>query len=174
MRDLKVKFFIGLSTTFLLFLMNFVAAADPLVNDITIDPQNPEPVSDITITADISSKNISKVNLTISACNDDICFSDLTQKVEMTLNSEGNYQAQITLNDSEGKANNIKYLFEITLDNGTEYRLSDPSSWKTYLNLVTNDDKDANGSEDGGIPGFEFVFVLVALYINTLFYYKKR
>lgn len=171
MRDFKIKISIGFIIVFVLFSMNFIVVANPVINNVTTNPENPEPVSTVTITADISGENISRVNLTISACNDDICFTDLTQKVEMTLNSQGKYQAKITLNDSKGKADHIKYLFEITLYNGTEYRHSDPS-WKADIKLGTTSDNDDAG--DNSTPGFEFIFVLVALFISLLTYYKKR
>jgi len=174
MRDPKLIFFTVLSLIFILFLTSFAVAADPVVNNIIVNPENPNSVSTFTVSADISGEGISRVNLTISGCNEDVCFTDLTQNVEMDLKSQGKYEAEITFNDPDEKANNIKYLFEIALENGTEYRFSDPS-WKTYVNIDDNEDNGVNDqADDNSTPGFEFIFVLVALFISLLLYYKKR
>ena len=175
MRDLKVYFFTILLLIFILNSASFVALGDPVVNEITVDPENPDSISTFTVTANISGENISKVNLTITGCSDTQCFADLMQKVEMDLTPHGKFQAEISFNDPKEKANNIKYEFEITIKDGTEYRLNDPS-WKTYINLDTNENNGVtdNQTDDNNTPGFELSFVLIALFISFLIYYKKR
>ena len=101
-----------------------------------------------------------------------LCFTDLTQKVDMFLNEEGKYQAEIKLKYSEGRADHIQYLFKIALENGTEYHLSE-NSWKTYLDLGEDDTQDDN-VEDDNTPGFELIFVMIAIFIGLLHLKKKR
>jgi hypothetical protein len=158
-----------------IFLFSFIVvmnsiSAEPEVNSITITPENPEPGSDVTIIADISGENISIVNLTITHCDDQGCY--VNQKTNMVLNPIGKYQAEMTLKDS-GVADHIQYQFKIVLNNGTEHYLSE-ESWKTYFAADDeNGDSDENGP-DNDTPGFELMFLLVAIFISYLLYNKKR
>ena len=176
MKYSKAKVLAALNFLFIFNLIGFVVSADPVVNNLTIYPETIDSTSTFTVSVNISGEDISIVNLTISGCNEDVCFTDLTQNIEMNLNSQGEYEAQISFSDPDEKANIIKYLFEITLEDGTEYRFSDPS-WKTYINV--NQNIDGNGettqkTDDNNTPGFDLIFVLLALFISFLVYYKKR
>jgi hypothetical protein len=153
--------------------MSVGVIAKPTVNSITTIPENPKPLSTVTIIADISGENISRVNLTISECDENACY--INQKVDMVLNPDGKYQAEITLKDSENRADHLQYLFKIALENGSEYPLSD-NSWKTYLDLSSNDNKNNNEDDTGSddTPGFEILFVMIAIFIGLLYYKKKR
>lgn len=153
--------------------MNVCIAAEPTINNITTVPESPAPLSTITIIADISGEDISKVNLTVSECNDTACF--LNQKVNMALNQDGKYEAQITLKDSEGRANHLQYLFKVALEDGTEYHLSE-DLWKVYLDLGENGGENNNEDDNGedGTPGFELLFLFIAIFISFLYYNKKR
>lgn len=173
MRDISRIIGTILCILLVLFLLNINVAAKPTVNNITTIPENPEPLSDVTIIVDISGENISTVNLTISGCNETLCFTDLTQRVTMFLNQDGKYQAEITLKDSEGRADHIEYYFKIALENGTEYYLSE-NSWKTYLDLGEDNDLNNDDVADDSTPGFELIFVMLAIFIGLLHLKKKR
>ncbi len=137
-----------------------ITAAEPLLESFTIDPEEPAPLSDITVTADIGGEGITAVVVHIKECNQDqgICFSE--QSTEMSELETGKFQAQFTL--KEDNADYIQYYFDITID-GEEVRLLD-DAWTIDLLVETNDNT----------PGFEFMALITAIGMGFVLFRKKR
>lgn len=159
----------------ILFLGLFIStvSADPTVNHITTNPDIPKPESTVTIIANISGENISKVRLSLSECNHEtgLCYEN--QNVEMALNSEGEYEGEFTLEDSLSRTDHLQYVFVVT-DNGADYQLTD-DSWRTDLDLENSViTPNVDNGEDNGSPGFELVIVLIAVFISLIFLKRKR
>jgi hypothetical protein len=140
------------------------AAAEPVLESFTIDPVEPTPLSDITVTANIQGEDITSVVVHIKECNQNqgVCFSE--QSGEMNYLEPGKYQAQFTLVETE--ADYIQYYFDIIID-GEEVRLDE--TWTIDLLVNSNDN---NG--DNGTPGFEFVILIASIGVGVLFFRKKR
>jgi len=140
------------------------AAAEPVLESFTIDPEEPTPLSDITVTADIGGEGITVVVVHIKECNQDqgICFSEQSRKMNDL--EPGKFQAQFTLKEKE--ADYIQYYFDITID-GEEVRLDE--TWTIDLLVDSNDN---NG--DNGTPGFEFIILITAIGAGFLLFRKKR
>lgn len=173
MKIMQNKIVLFMIIMFIFSFMNVTVLAEPTVNNIYTVPENPEPQSSVAIIADISGEDISSVNLSVSECNYDTgqCYEN--ERYEMTLNSEGKYETQITLEDTKDRTDHIQYKVTV-IDNDVEYSFTD-ESLITDLDLSSNN-ADSNGEENntGDTSGFEFIFVLVALFISLLIYYKKR
>ena len=162
--------FVGLCAMF-----SNVNAADPSVISVETNPESPEPESTVTVTANITGDEISSVNLTVSECTDEgdnvACFA--FQTVKMSLNSDGFYEANFTLKDAEGRSNHIKYELTV-ISNDTSFDFTD-SSFRADLSEAPGDNNTTpTKEEDKGIPGFEIVFVLMALIIGLFLFKQKR
>ena len=165
------------SATFAILIvlgLSFVngVTAQPTVNIISIEPEEPTIDSDFTVTANFSWTNITSVNLTVQPCSKDICFVDVWS-TEMT-ETNGKYIGTVQL-DKEG-AIYVQYKFEVIAE-GNSYSLDYQDSWKTYLKLDNGDGNNGDGTsenKDNGTPGFELLFLLTALSIVTYVIKRKR
>jgi len=153
-----------------MYLMTFgmIVAADPTLESFSIDPEEPAPLSDITVTADIGGEGITAIIVHIKECNDRpeypvVCF--INQEITMSEVETGKFTASLTL--QEERANYIQYYFDITI-NGEEVQLID-DSWTIDLLVDSNDN---NG--DNGTPGFEFMVLITAIGLGFVLFRKKR
>jgi hypothetical protein len=142
--------------------------ADPTVDEITTEPTKPTPLSTVKVIATITGENIISVKLTVAECDDESCFLS-HPSIEMNMNENGKYEAELTLEDDKNRANHIQYQFTIN-DNGTEYPLTN-ENWKTYLNLQNTGDGGSNGNDT---TGFEILTLFIAIIIGIFIYKKKR
>jgi len=152
----------------ILFTSINVIAVDPTLESFSIDPEEPAPLSDITVTADIGGEGITAVIVHIKECNDRpeypvVCF--INQEITMSEVETGKFTASLTL--QEERANYIQYYFDITI-NGEEVQLID-DSWTIDLLVDSNDN---NG--DNGTPGFEFMVLITAIGLGFVLFRKKR
>lgn len=150
----------------ILFTSINVIAVDPTLESFSIDPEEPAPLSDITVTADIGGEGITAVIVHIKECNkaQGVCF--IQQNGTMTELETGKFQAQFTL--KEDKADYIQYYFDITI-NGEETRLDE--TWTIDL-LVDSNNNTSNG--DNGTPGFELIILIIAIGVGFILFRKKR
>lgn len=140
--------------------------AEPVVEDVTIDPEEPEPLDTVTITATITSEDdIEEVTLKIKECKADLCWTPVTY--DMILDN-GNYTATHEL--EYAAATYFGYSFIIT-SNGN---ITETEFVNVTLKLDSGNGDTNGGDEDGGIPGFELVPLLVAILIGVLLLRRKR
>ena len=151
----------------LCFLSSNVTAET--IIDVYIEPDEPTPASQITITASISTENeIDKVYVEIQECKDDLCF----QKENLTMTKvNNNYQKQYQLLRDE--ATYFKYSIAILFDDGTWYN----QTQKTDVTLKLD---STNGGTNGGdnkynkTPGFELFLLITVISLVVLLFRKKR
>ena len=141
--------------------------AETIIN-IDIEPDEPEPASQITITADISSeKDINKVYIEIQECKEDLCF----QKENITMTKvNSNYQKNYQLQKDE--ATYFKYSIAILFTDGTWYNQTE----KTEITLKpasNNGGTNDGDGEDKNTPGFELILLITAISLLILIR-KKR
>ena len=151
-----------------LCLLNNNVLAETII-DVNIKPDEPEPASQITITAEISSeKDTDKVYIEIQECKEDLCF----QNVNLTMTKvNGKYQKQYQLLKDE--TTYFKYSIAVLFDDGSWYNQTDKT--KVTLKLDSNNGGTNNGDgEDNGIPGFELILLITAISLIILVFRKKR
>jgi len=154
------------------FLLSNVVSADPTVDSVETVPESPKPLSTFTVLATITGENIISVKVSISECADgppEVCYIP-HMNIPMTLNADGKYEAEVTLTGTQESIDHVQYQFDIN-DDGEEYSVKD---LKTYLDVQAGNGNTNGGGGDNGSPGFELVFVLVAVMIGVLLYRKKR
>lgn len=140
-----------------LCLFTFCIKADPVVNDITLNPADPSPKSTITFTVTITGDEIDEVNLILQECNEELCFQKINQT--MTKLESGKYQTSVTL--SKSSATYIQYWVE-TKESGLWFG-SDADLIKK--NLKVNQDDS---------PGFELLVFFISIIILIFIIKKKR
>ena len=153
--------------------------ADPVVNDITLDPSVPAPLATVTFMANISGEDITSVYINIKECKDDFCYIDsLNESMELDEES-GEYQATVTLTKSD--VNNIEYWLEVE-SGGAWFDFSDDFV-QLFLDVPedgddgddgTNGDTDGSSTDSDDTPGFELVALFVGLAILVFIMRRKR
>jgi len=154
-------------------LFVITAAADPVV-DVSFDPLEPEPLSIVTFTVDITSGDtIDKVYIRIGECNHGICF--VVENESMLLDGD-NYSIDFTLKHSD--ATYFSYSLEIK-SAGSWYK-TEETNVTLKINTSNGEDKDngntgnADKEDDAGLPGFEILIFIAALFIALIFFRRKR
>lgn len=147
-----------------IFLSVPIVLSKPTVQQITLQPKNPPPLSNINFTAEIkNNESIEEVNLIVEECKEGFCY--LGKNVSMKKTNPDIFQKEASLeyNDST----EIKYHLEIKTDN--EWYKTDIVTKE--LTASSGDGKSDNQTNDA--PGFEAVFILTAM-IGLSFLIKKR
>ncbi|UCF13062.1 MAG: hypothetical protein JSW06_02085 [Thermoplasmatales archaeon] len=153
-----------------LYFSSANVVADPVVENISIDPTNPAPLSTITITANIDGENITNVNLSVGECNKTAGVCYVYHQITMTEKTEGQYTAELTLEKS--KASYISFAFDITYDGETK-KLED-DSWDVDLSIESGNGDTTNGGDGDSVPGFEIIYFLITISIGILVHRNKR
>ncbi len=171
MKNLRNISIVSIIFLCLFFSMNS-ASAQISLEDISIDPVEPEPQSTITITATFSNYDeVTNVNIKVKECRDVVpvvCFSE--QNKTMVGEGSGVYTVTLTLNEEQ--ATYIQYSFEVSSGDTFE-TLSDEDNWK--YDLKTSTDNGGNGgSDDNNTPGFEILVALAAIAILSIIIKRKR
>ena len=151
-----------------LLTVNIIALAEPVVGDVTLDPSNPAPQSDVTFSVDIDGDSISSVRLIISECNKEIgvCHAP-PQNVSMKKIDDNYYEAKVTLKHDD--VTSITYHVVIKSDD----KWIKYDEYTTVLSINSGDsDSNKNGSND--TPGFEIIVFLIAIYLVISLYKKVK
>ncbi len=147
-----------------------VSISDPVVSDITLDPQEPYALVMINFTATITSTDtVENVRIIVQECYEGLCYSDMINESMTT--SDGNiYRGTVILIHSD--ATYIKYHVEYVLNgvfNATQI---------TRLNLSEAPNPDGDGGNGNGnhqkTPGFEMLSFLAVVGLGFLIVRRKR
>ncbi|RKY93599.1 MAG: hypothetical protein DRQ06_06480 [Candidatus Hydrothermota bacterium] len=156
-------------------LLNISVLGEPVVNSVSIEPEEPTLKSNVTVTVNFSWSNITSVTLIMNECSAILqqCFEP-AQRTDMSLQANGEYSGSVKLTRDE--TTYIQYYFEVNVDNET-YEVGKFNPWK--VNLSLNNENQNGGTSNGGesnkgTPGFELVLVLTALFIGIIYYKRKR
>jgi len=160
----------------LIFTMNFlvtITIAEPVTN-VTVIPDAPEPLSTVSFTANITSEEaVDEVYIKIKECSQSICF--LIKNVSMGFDGD-EYSVDFTLEHSD--ATYFDYWLEIK--SGDSWFTTEQANVTLKIEASNEDDND-NGNTGGteedntdGIPGFEILIFIVAVFIALIFFRRKR
>lgn len=154
-----------LSICFCLFCFSPVLA-EPVVEQVVIDPEEPEPESTVNVSATISSdENITEVYLLVQECKENLCFQ--RENVTMSL-IDGKYEYEYELNFEE--TTYFKYNFNI-LSGGKWY---ETEITNVTLKEKTNGNNGGTNGNENDAPGFELVSLFVAISLGVLLFKRKR
>ncbi len=150
-----------------LCLSSAIVNAEVDVENVTVDPANPDALGTVTITATITSDDvIDDVIIRIKECDDNMCLP--TENFDMTLEN-GKYT--ITHELTYDKATYFSYNIVTTI-NGTE---SETGFTNVTVTPVSDGGNGGNGGDGGnGIPGFELIPLFIATLIVIFYLRRKR
>ena len=165
-----------------LIVAGLLTSAEPIVEDITVSPDEPEPESEVTFIATITSdESLDQVNIIVRECKkvegQELCFVDSFN--ESMSSFENTYRTELTLKHDD--ATYIKYNLVIK-SNGTWYEY-EPIQLELSVEPTNGngDGTNGNGSNGGnggdgddGTPGFEVIPFLIAIVIGVLLFRRKR
>lgn len=170
MRYIEKKVLIMTFVVLGLYFSSANVVADPVVENISIDPASPAPLSTITVTANIDGEDITNVNLSVGECNKTAGVCYIYHQIPMTEKTEGQYTAEVTLEKS--KASYISFTFDITYDGETKKLEND--SWDVDLSIESGNGDTTNGGDGNNVPGFEIIYFLIVIIIGLLLHRNKR
>jgi hypothetical protein len=146
----------------LLIAVGSISEADPIVENITLIPNNPPPQSEVTFSVDIGGNSISSVWIVIFECNEEtgICHAP-PQNVSMRKVDGDTYEAEVTLEWDD--VSKIKYNVKIKSD----------GEWFEYKEHITTlSTNPENLNDSNGSPGFEIIVFFISM-IVVVFLLKK-
>lgn len=136
------------------------------VIDYEVEPEEPTPLSDVTVTATIEDDAITALYVTMQECTTaGVCYGWDTN-VSMTSVADNQYEGDFTLQHDD--AGYFSLVFVINRDGEWE----ETTDYKIDLDLSGT----SNGSDNGdgsSTPGFEILLVLIASII-VLFSVKRK
>ena len=156
-----------ITVTFLIVSVFIPAVvADPTVEQVTINPSEPLPLSTITFNATIlSNDTIDEVRLYVQECRVDLCFvHEFNISMEKIINDT--FQGQCTLIEEE--ATQIKYRLKISSD----------ETWYftniTFITLAVNVKKNTTQDPAASTPGFETPLFVLSITLFIIFDFCRR
>jgi hypothetical protein len=143
------------------------AIAAPVVEDVTIVPEEPTRKSTITITTTITSEDvIDGVKLNIKECSESYCHQADTLDMNL-VNGKYQYEYALKWNDA------VYFNYTFIISSGGESFTTDET--KVLLKLDSgNGDTNGNGNGGNGSPGFELILLIIAVFIGVILLKRKR
>jgi len=161
----EIIVFVGL--VLLSFLVtNVVVAVESTIGEVILNPDKPEPQSDVTFSVDVTGDNVSSVWLAFKECKPGLCYQN--KNVSMTKVGE-NYEANVTLES----ADTTYITYHIEMNSNGEWIHSE-SVDLTLAEKTNGGQNDGNGNDGEKTPGFELVPVVIAVGIALLLFGRKR
>jgi hypothetical protein len=166
-----------------LFLIGLLLSASnsiavPKIGNIQLAPLTPKPLDEVTFTADIVEypDYAKAVYLVLNEYKDDSLYTDGFNE-SMDDKGDGAYEIKIQLKYDD--ATKIKYHFVINVQNypGVEWTESETTQVDLDTSMTRAYDGETDNNNDGsdgtsGTPGFELVFLIIA--IGIILYFKRK
>lgn len=138
-----------------------------MTTTVRIEPENPEPASEITFTVDIDQENVTEAWMIIQECKgSDFCY--IPQNISMEKVTEFTYEKAVTLQYDDSTY--VEYYATIKCDGAWEK--TEPTT--LYLSTPSNGDEPPNGEDTQNTPGFEGILLLLSLVIVVSLIRKKK
>ena len=161
----------------LLSTITTITADEPNYDEISISPEEPTQLSELTLSVDITGETITEVFVKVEECIEGMCYPDI-QNISMQ-NTEGNtWEATVTLIHDDAVYGTV---WLIVNSNGTWYDFSKIKEEKQEFDISpssTNGENGENGENggngDNGTPGFELLVLVVSIIVALSIYKKKR
>jgi len=150
-------------------LLSTPILANPIVEQVTINPSEPLPLSTITFNVTIlCNDTIDEVRLFVQECRVDLCFVH-SFNISMEKITNDTYQGRCTLIEEE--ATQIKYHLKISC-NKTEY-ITNTTLLPLAIDTKTNTTQ--NSQDPAPIPGFEIpLYVLSVALVLTYNFWRRK
>ena len=171
---LKNALVVTLVTGFCLSFVGMATAEEPTFGEITVLPEEPTRLSEVTFSVDVIGYNMEEVRINVVECNEEMCHADY-QNVSMENTEDATWEGTVTL--EHGDTVYCEFWLVIK-SNGTWYDFKD-SVQIFDVSAGTGDDgtNDDTTNGDGGTnrtPGFELILIVISTVIALSIYNRKR
>lgn len=146
-------------------------AAEPILGEVTLNPEHPKKFSKITFNVNVIGDDIKTVKIIVLECNATVGICENTRDNETMTHIEGSlYRANITLDYTP--ASYITYWVYVESNAGATTTLPDTPGVKLNLSVTSNNGNNDNGGEKS--PGFEVVLFIAAVCGVVILLGRKR
>lgn len=136
-------------------------AADPILGEVTLNPEHPTKLSKITFSANIIGEDIETVKIIVLECNATTGICQNNRDNQTMQHIEGSlYRTNITLDYAT--ASYITYWVYVESVTGVTTTLPNAQGVKINLSVGSNNGNNSNNGNDE-TPGFEVVLFIVAV-----------
>lgn len=154
--------------------MSITTADEPSYDEVGISPEEPQQLSEVTFSVDITGDNITEVYVKVEECIEGMCYPDI-QNISMQ-NTEGNtWEATVTLIHDDAVYGTVWLIIN---SNGTWTDFKEQKQEFDISPSTTNGENGENGENggngDNGTPGFELLVLVVSIIVALSIYKKKR
>jgi hypothetical protein len=166
MKEIGRKLKIG--TIFMVVLGIFLIPIVSAETEVTykVEPIEPKPLSDVTITVKIDDDTVSFVYLEMQECTAaGICYGWDTN-VSMDSLGDNKYQATITLEHDDASY----FSLRTQIDRGGE--MEQTAEYK--VDLIVEDGGNGDSNNGSNTPGFEIILLLTAVILGMVLFKRKR
>lgn len=153
-----------------LCFLSINVVADPTINSVTTDPENPTWLSTVKVSATVNGDDVTGVLLKLGECQKGFACYVWTDYIMTDDDQDGVWEATATLKDESGRTDYLSCIFVVT-DGGQEYELDE--DWEVDLTIDTSNNGNGDSSTNGS-PGFELLTLLVAVGIGFIILRRKR
>jgi hypothetical protein len=138
-------------------------AAEPILGEVTLNPEHPTKLTKITFTANIIGEDIKTVKIIVLECNATTGICQNNRDNQTMQHIEGSlYRANVTLDYAP--ASYITYWVYVESNTGATTTLPDTHGVKLNLSVTSNNGNNGNNSDGGKkSPGFEVVLIIAAV-----------
>jgi hypothetical protein len=146
-------------------------AAEPILGEVTLNPEHPTKLSKITFNVNVIGDNIKIVKIFVLECNatNGVCQNSFDNQTMQHIDGSL-YRANITLDYAP--ASYITYKVYVESNTGTTTTLPDTHGVKLNLTVASNNgNNDNNGKKS---PGFEVILFIAAVCGAMILSGRKR
>ena len=171
---LKNALVVMLVTGFCLSFVGMATADEPTFGEITVLPEEPTRLSEVTFSVDVMGDNMEEVRINVRECNEEMCHADY-QNVSMENTEGATWEGNVTL---EHEDTVYCECWLVIRSNGTWYDFG--TSVQVFnVSAGTGDDGTNGNTTNGGggtngTPGFELILMVISMVLALSIYKRKR
>ena len=143
-------------------------ATEPTIGTITLNPQTPARLSNVTFSVDVTGDSATSVHLKYKECDPGLC--KVNRNVTMEKTTGDTYETTVTL--TYEKATYITYHLEVN-SSGT-WTFTNPITVNLTNGTNGNGNHTGDGSDGKKSPGFELVPLIATIGLCVILLRRKR
>jgi hypothetical protein len=146
-------------------------AAEPILGEVTLNPEHPTKFQKITFTANVIGEDIKTVKIIVLECNATTGVCQNNRDNQTMQHIEGSlYRTNVTLDFAQSSY--INYWVYVESNTGATTTLPDTQGVKLNLSVTSNNGNNDNGGMKS--PGFEVVLFIAAVCAAMILLARKR
>ena len=165
MKDKQKLLLFVIAISFIIPTIQTAIAAEPILGEVTLNPEHPTKLSKITFDVNVVGDDIKTVKIYVLECNETtgICQNSYDNQTMQHIGGSL-YRANITLDFAP--ASYITYKVYVENNIGDITPLPNKQGVKVYLSTGSSNGNNSTNNNGNGSPGFEVVLFIVAVCVT--------